>query len=66
MDGYYDIRGINEHVVGLFYYGIGSPRNIAMFNKVTRVVEKSFYYSNFDNEVFEKFVNMLGGNLICR
>lgn len=40
MDGYYDIRGINEHVVGLFYYGIGSPRNVAMFNKVTRVVEK--------------------------
>lgn len=66
MDGYYDIRGINEHVVGLFHYGIGLPRNIAVFNKVTRTVEKGFHYSNFDNEALEKFVNLLGGNLICR
>ena len=62
MDGYYDIIGIENHVVALLYYGIGKPRIVALFNKVTKEVKK-ISCSNYDNESLNKFVKYVGGKL---
>lgn len=62
MDGYYDIIGLENHAVALLYYGIGKPRIVALFNKVTMEVKK-ISYSNYDDESLIRFIKYVGGKL---
>lgn len=64
MDGYYEIRGVERHVVALLHYGIGAARTVALYNKETRCVER-VSYANFDNEAVDSFIKYTGGKL-CR